>query len=87
MRLIKESRDVRKTFSYVKKPEGIGGSIMLWSMSRMLKKALNVKPSGIDYSELSVEKSIKYNRKAINKGQCEIKQGSVSAIPYTGLVQ
>jgi SAM-dependent methyltransferase len=100
----------------LRKPKGLGGSIILWSMNcihsimakqglqylnikdndsildigcgggvniaRMLKKASNVKLFGIDYSELSVEKSIKYNKKAINEGQCEIKHGSVSNIPY-----
>jgi ubiquinone/menaquinone biosynthesis C-methylase UbiE len=100
----------------MKKPKGIGGSIVLWSMNwvhsvmakwglqylnikdndnildigcggganiaRMLKKASNLKLFGMDYSELSVAKSIKYNKKAIDRKQCEIKQGSVSNIPY-----
>jgi ubiquinone/menaquinone biosynthesis C-methylase UbiE len=103
-------------FLNIKKPKGIGGSIILWSMNwvhssmakwglqylniknndsildigcggganiaRMLKKASNLKLFGMDYSELSVEKSIKHNKKAIDKKQCEIKQGSVSNIPY-----
>jgi ubiquinone/menaquinone biosynthesis C-methylase UbiE len=103
-------------FLNMKKPKGIGGSIVLWSMNwvhgmmakwglqylnikdndnildigcggganiaRMSKKASNLKLFGMDYSELSVEKSIKYNKKAIDRKQCEIKQGSVSNIPY-----
>jgi ubiquinone/menaquinone biosynthesis C-methylase UbiE len=58
---------------------GCGGGV---NISRMLKKASNLKLFGMDYSELSVEKSIKYNKKAIDRKQCEIKQSSVSNIPY-----
>jgi ubiquinone/menaquinone biosynthesis C-methylase UbiE len=107
---------LKEFFQSLRKPKGIGGSIMLWSMnwahstmakwglkhlniknhdsildigcgggvniSRMLKKASNLKLFGLDYSELSVKKSIKHNKKAIDKKQCEIKHGSVSNIPY-----
>jgi ubiquinone/menaquinone biosynthesis C-methylase UbiE len=58
---------------------GCGGGA---NIARMLKKASNLKLFGMDYSELSVEKSIKYNKKAVDRKQCEIKQGSVSNIPY-----
>ena len=58
---------------------GCGGGA---NISRMLKKAPNVQLAGIDPSELSVAKSIKYNKKAIDRKRCELKQGSVSGIPY-----
>ena len=98
-----------------RKPQGKGGSIMLWTMnfghSRLIKwgiNYLNIKPddsildvgcggganisvllqktngnvSGLDYSALCVEKSMKMNEKAIAEKRCEIKEGSVSEIPY-----
>ena len=37
---------------------------------------------GIDYSEVSVEKSIKLNQKAIDEGKAEVIQGSVSEMPF-----
>ncbi|AEF83642.1 SAM-dependent methyltransferase, UbiE family [Treponema primitia ZAS-2] len=58
---------------------GCGGGA---NILRMLKKASDLKIFSIDYSELSVKKAIKYNKKAINKNICEIKIGNVSNIPY-----
>jgi ubiquinone/menaquinone biosynthesis C-methylase UbiE len=52
------------------------------NIKRMLTAAFNGKVCGLDYSALSVEKSKKYNKKAIAQKRCEIKQGSVSQIPY-----
>lgn len=37
---------------------------------------------GIDYSEVSVEKSSELNRKAIDEGKVEVIQGSVSEMPF-----
>jgi len=37
---------------------------------------------GLDYSALCVEKSSRCNAKAIAEKRCEIKEGSVSAIPF-----
>jgi len=37
---------------------------------------------GLDYSALCVEKSRKYNAKAIAEKRCEIKEGNVSNIPF-----
>ena len=37
---------------------------------------------GIDYSEVSVEKSSQLNRKAIDEGKVEVIQGSVSEMPF-----
>jgi ubiquinone/menaquinone biosynthesis C-methylase UbiE len=62
---------------------GCGGGA---NIARMLKMASNLKAFGLDFSETSVAKSIKYNRKSIAKKQCEIRQGSVSHIPYDGAI-
>jgi ubiquinone/menaquinone biosynthesis C-methylase UbiE len=53
------------------------------NIAYMLKKTINGKVYGLDYSQLSVNKSITYNQKAINENRCEIKQGNVSKIPYS----
>ena len=37
---------------------------------------------GLDYSEVSVEKSTLRNQEAIDEGRCEIIQGSVSQLPF-----
>jgi SAM-dependent methyltransferase len=58
---------------------GCGGGA---NIARMLKKAPGLKLYGIDCSELSVAKSIKYNRKAIARKQCVVMYGSVSDIPF-----
>lgn len=107
---------LRKILSNLRKPEGLGGAILLWLMNfehssmakwrlqhlaitpddnildigcggganiaRMLDMAPEGKVCGLDYSALSVEKSIKQNRKAVAAKRTEIKQGSVSQIPY-----
>ncbi len=108
---------LRKILLNLRKPEGLGGTILLWLMNfehssmakwglqhlairpndnildigcggganiaRMLDMAPEGKVCGLDYSALSVEKSIKYNRKAAAAKRTEIKQGSVSQIPYS----
>jgi ubiquinone/menaquinone biosynthesis C-methylase UbiE len=53
------------------------------NIANMLKKAITGKVYGLDYSQLSVDNSVIYNQKAIDKNKCEIKQGDVSKIPYT----
>ena len=53
------------------------------NISNMLKKTITGKVYGLDYSQLSVDNSVIYNQKAIDKNKCEIKQGDVSKIPYT----
>lgn len=57
---------------------GCGGGV---NVERFLKITDN-KVIGIDYSELAVERSIQLNKKAINKGRCEIIHGSVSELPF-----
>ncbi|ADC46748.1 SAM-dependent methyltransferase UbiE family [Methanobrevibacter ruminantium M1] len=57
---------------------GCGGGV---NVERFLKMTDN-KVFGLDYSELSVEKSIELNRESIDDGRCEIIQGSVSDMPF-----
>ncbi len=52
------------------------------NIARMLQTASKGKVFGLDYSELSVKKSRALNQRAIAEGRTEIKQGSVSQIPY-----
>lgn len=103
-------------FENTRKPDGIGGKIMVsvmnmghkaladWgfqfleipddgmvldcgcgggaNIERMLREHLKMVVKGIDYSEISVEKSRKVNQKEINNGRCEILQASVMKIPF-----
>jgi SAM-dependent methyltransferase len=105
-----------KFFQNTRKPQGIGGAIMLWSMNwgharnakwglqylsiekediildigcgggkniaRMLKLASLGQVNGLDYAELSVEKSRKLNRTAVLAGKSDIREGSVQKIPW-----
>ena len=57
---------------------GCGGGV---NVERFLKMTEN-KVFGIDYAELSVERSTKANRNAIDEGRCEIIQASVSDLPF-----
>lgn len=52
------------------------------NLSQLLQLCPKGKVSGIDYSEVSVEKSRSYNRKAIHAGRCEVRQGDVMQLPY-----
>mgnify|MGYP002619983030 FL=1 len=103
-------------FENTRKPDGIGGKIMVsvmnmghkaladWgfqfleipddgkildcgcgggaNIERMLREHLKTVVKGIDYSEISVEKSRKVNQKEINNGRCEILQASVMELPF-----
>lgn len=44
----------------------------------LLKKYPGSKVTAVDYSELSVEKAIEYNKEAIEAGRCTVEQGDVS---------
>jgi len=57
---------------------GCGGGV---NVERFLKLSKE-KVYGLDYSEVSVEKSIARNKAAIDEGRCEIIQGSVSDLPF-----
>lgn len=103
-------------FENTRKPDGIGGKIMVsvmnmghkaladWgfqfleipddgkvldcgcgggaNIERMLREHPKTAAKGIDYSEVSVEKSRKVNQKEINTGRCEILQASVMELPF-----
>ena len=104
-------------FENTRKPDGIGGKIMVsvmnvghkaladWgfqfleipdvgnvldcgcgggaNIERILREHPKMVVKGIDYSEVSVEKSRKVNQKEIDKGRCEILQTSVMSLPFT----
>ena len=57
---------------------GCGGGV---NVERFLKMTKD-KVYGLDYSEVSVEKSTLRNQEAIDEGRCEIIQGSVSQLPF-----
>ena len=56
---------------------GCGGGI---NIAKFLKLAHEV--DGIDYSEVSVSKSIEKNKIAVDEGRCKIIQANVSSIPF-----
>jgi len=56
---------------------GCGGGA---NVARLLERCRLV--CGVDYSEVSVEKSVKVNRKAIEENRCEILEGNVAALPF-----
>ena len=58
---------------------GCGGGA---NIERMLREHLKTVVKGIDYSDISVEKSRKVNQKEINNGRCEILQASVMELPF-----
>ena len=103
-------------FENTRKPDGIGGKIMVsvmnmghkaladWgfqfleipddgkvldcgcgggaNIERMLREHTKTVVKGIDYSEVSVEKSRKVNQKEINTERCEILHASVMELPF-----
>ena len=52
------------------------------NLERFAAQITTGKAVGLDYSEVSVEKSIQLNRKAIDEGKVEVIQGSVSEMPF-----
>ena len=58
---------------------GCGGGA---NIKKLLAKCPKGQVSGIDYSEVSVEKSRKVNAKAIAVGRCEVLQASVAELPF-----
>ena len=58
---------------------GCGGGRNIERFAAEIKSG---KVVGIDYSDVSVEKSIKLNREAIDEGKAEVIQGSVSEMPF-----
>ncbi len=58
---------------------GCGGGA---NVKKLLEKSPKGKVVGIDYSEVSVKKSIKINKSAIKRKRCEILQGNVQELPF-----
>ena len=58
---------------------GCGGGA---NVKKLLEKCPQGCVKGIDYSEVSVEKSRKVNAKAIKGGRCEVLQASVAQLPF-----
>lgn len=52
------------------------------NLERFAKEVTTGKVTGIDYSEVSVEKSSKLNEKAIEEGKVEVIHSSVSEMPF-----
>ena len=66
---------------YKRQDIGCGGGA---NLKRLLKKSPNGRITGIDYSEVSVQKSKKLNRAAIQESRCEVLQGNVMNLPFSG---
>ncbi len=47
-----------------------------------MQRSLKGNVTGVDYSPVSVEKSKKVNADAIDKGRCQVKEASVSTLPF-----
>lgn len=62
---------------------GCGGGA---NIKKLLAKAPKGQVKGIDYSEVSVEKSRKVNANAIKEGRCEVLQASVVEFPFPALL-
>ena len=58
---------------------GCGGGA---NIKKLLEKCPQGCVKGIDYSEVSVEKSRKVNAKAIKEGRCQMLQASVAELPF-----
>lgn len=58
---------------------GCGGGA---NIKKLLSKAVHGQVKGIDYSEVSVEKTKKLNKASIEKGKCEVLQGNVMKLPF-----
>ena len=58
---------------------GCGGGVNVHNFAKIATKG---KIYGIDYSELSVKMAKKLNKRFIKEGRVEIKQASVSSLPF-----
>lgn len=73
-------------FEHISVPEdglsldlGCGGGA---NVKKLLEKSPQGKVTGLDYSDISVEKSRKMNQAALKLGQCEILKGNVMELPF-----
>ena len=58
---------------------GCGGGA---NVSRLLSRSKGAKVTGVDYSSVSVAKSVKVNADAIAEGRCEVKEANVASLPF-----
>ena len=58
---------------------GCGGGA---NVSRLLSRSKGAKVTGVDYSPVSVAKSVKVNAEGIAAGRCEIKEANVASLPF-----
>lgn len=58
---------------------GCGGGA---NIAKLLKKCPNGRVSGVDYSDISVKKSLDVNRNAVEERRCEVLRASVSGLPF-----
>ena len=57
------------------------------NIKRLLKKCPHGVVKGIDYSPVSVEKTRKLNRIAIQEGRCAVLQGSVADMAFDDVIR
>ena len=58
---------------------GCGGGA---NLKKLLKRCPGCHVTGADYSAVSVEKSQKVNRRAIEEGRCQVVHASVATLPF-----
>lgn len=58
---------------------GCGGGA---NLARLLQRSKNAKVTGIDYSTVSVNKSLKFNAEAVRQKRCNVVEGDVSSLPF-----
>ena len=58
---------------------GCGGGA---NLDRIMQRSPETMVTGVDYSEVSVEKARKVNADAIGEGRCKVLQASVAALPF-----
>ena len=58
---------------------GCGGGA---NIARLLARSKEARVIGVDYSSVSVAKSVKVNAEGIAAGRCEIKEANVASLPF-----
>lgn len=58
---------------------GCGGGA---NLARLLERCPDGHATGVDYAELSVEKSRAYNKEAVEQGACDVLQADVANLPF-----
>lgn len=60
---------------------GCGGGL---AMNLLRQKFNGGAVAGVDYSPTAVEETTKFNKSAVERGECTVTQGSVSELPFEG---